>query len=615
MLNKMIKHKVNLIPVLIFLLLPNIGNASSNNIVYTTCDLPKYEEKLAPNWYLVEQSQSKLQIQSQVDPKCIVETMPDKKIYLAFNDSNYVDQWSLQNTGQIVDLQKGVVNKDIDFDLAYPKISSTPQGNTKIAVIDTGVTVIPELSGRVSSGYNFVNNNTNSADDNGHGTFVTSVIASKINNNIGIAGINDRVSILPVKILDSNGEGFLSDLIKGIQYAIDQKVSIINLSLASTSYDSTLNNIIEKAYQRGIIVVAAAGNEGRNLTSPSVSPLNNDGNKNWVIGVGAVDNRGNRPSYANYGLGVDVVAPASNILGYNNKNVLQYRSGTSIASAIVTGVLASWRDYYGTLNTDSAHNLINSSSKEGRLISMNNALIRRSYPNGSLIRTSDSGVFVVKEGVKRPIIDPMIFLSYYYKWQDIVVISKSSFNSIPTGDALPLREGFLIADKDKVYVIEQGMKRPIASPQVFLGLGYKWGNIYFPSAAVLSNHPTGSVVGDSNTPPNGSVIYAEGTGAYLVDNGKKKPFSTPYTYLTRYSWNDLMLTNRNVLDSLPNTTEVYPQEGSIIRDEGAVYWVENNTKRPFASPDAFLGLGLSWGRVIYPPLAVLNSLSRGDIIR
>ncbi|MEX0595056.1 MAG: hypothetical protein WD512_01045, partial [Candidatus Paceibacterota bacterium] len=294
---------------------------------------------------------------------------------------------------------------------------------------------------------------------------------------------------------------------------------------------------------------------------------------------------------------------------------LQYRSGTSMASAVVTGVIASWRDYYGGLNTDGAHNLINSSSKSGKLISMDNAMVRRNYPNGSLIRTANSGVYVVKQGVKLPIIDPMIFLSYYYKWQDIVIISDSSFNAIPTGNALPLREGFLIADRDKVYVIEQGMKRPIASPEVFLGLGYKWGNISSPSISVLNLHPTGSIVSDINQIPNGSVIFAEGTGAYLIENGKKRPFSTPYTYLSRYSWNDLMKIRKDLLDSLPMDNEVYPREGSIIRDEGAVYWVENNTKRPFASPQAFLGLGLSWGRVIYPPLAVLNSLTRGDIIQ
>lgn len=600
----------NTIYILIFIIgIPNFtfANTTTNSIVYTRCDIASYEEQLADNFYLVEKE--------DIKQDCIIQSTPDQRIYLATNDTNYSSQWSLKNNGQSILGQTGISGIDIDFATAYPKISNIAKGNTKIAVIDTGVTIIPELSGQIISGYNFINNSNNTNDDNGHGTFVSSIIASNVNNSVGIAGVNDRVNIIPIKILDAEGNGFLSDLIKGIQYAIDQNVNIINLSLASTSFSPVLNNIIESAYQKGIIVVAAAGNTGTNITSPSVSPLNNDGNKNWVVGVGAIDNRNNRPNYSNYGLGVDVVAPGDKIIGYNQNNELEYRSGTSMSAAVVTGIISAWRDYYGTLNTDEVHNLINSTSKSGKLISMDNAMTRRNYPNGLLIRTSNSGVYIIKQGVKRPIIDPSIFLSYYYKWEDIVVISQANFNSIPTGDALTLREGSLIADRDKVYVIEQGMKRPIASPEVFLGLGYKWNNIFKPSDFVLNLHPTGSIVSDINQIPNGSVVFSEGTGVYLIENGKKRPFSTPYTYLSRYRWNDLIKIRLSLLNSFPTANEVYPQEGSIIRDDGAVYWVENNTKRPFASPQAFLGLGLSWGRVIYPPIDVLNSLSRGTIIQ
>lgn len=605
---KMKNLKYNLVILFLVLSLPTTTFANSdNNIVYTECEINSYEEKLADNFYLVEKVDS--------NQDCVIKSIPDKRISLASNDTNFADQWSLRNTGQNILGQRGVYGIDIDFTNGYSKISNVPVGNTKIAVIDTGVNNIQELSGRIVTGYNFINNSSNANDDNGHGTFVSSIIASQVNNSVGIAGINNRVSIMPLKVLDSEGNGYLSDLIKGMQYAIDNNVSIINLSLASTSFDPILNNIIESAYQRGIIIVAAAGNSGNNITTPSVSPLNNDGNKNWVIGVGAIDNRGNRPNYSNYGLGVDVVAPGDKILGYNNNNVLEYRSGTSMAAAVVTGVLSAWRDYYGDLNTDEAHNLINISSKSGRLISMDNAMTIRAYPNGALIRTSNSGVYVVKQGVKRPIIDPIVFLSHHYKWEDILIVSEASFNSIPTGDALPLREGFLVADRTTVYVIEQGIKRPIASPEVFLGLGYKWSNISTPSNAVLNLHPTGSILSDINQIPNGSVVFSEGTGAYLIENGKKRPFSTPYTYLSRYSWNDLMKIRRDLLDTFPTTTEIYPQEGSIIRDDGAVYWVENNKKRPFASPQAFLGLGLSWEKVVYPPVNVLNSMSLGDIIQ
>lgn len=596
----------NSIFILLIALFPLQVNADTEDrIIYTKCDINQYEDQLAPDWYLIEEG--------QVPEQCIIEEVPEQKIYLATNDTQYANQWALKNTGQTILGQSGTVGLDIGFEVAYPNIRNTPKGNTKIALIDTGVTVIPETSGQILPGYNVINDTNNATDDNGHGTFISSVIVSTVNNNQGIAGVNDRASILPIKILGADGSGLLSDLIKGIQYAIDQNVSIINLSLASTSYTSALNTIIEQAYQRGIIIIAASGNAGLTITAPTVSPLNNDGNRNWVIGVGSTDNRGTRMSYSNEGLGVDVLAPGESIIGYNHQNVLQYRSGTSIATAMVTGIVSSWRDYYGRLNSEEAMNLIRISS-QNRIISMDRAMARRNYPNGALIRTNNSGVFIVRQGIKRPIIDPIVFLSYYYRWEDISVIDQVNFDLIPTGDALPLREGFLIADRDKVYVIEQGMKRPIASPQVFLGLGYQWNNIQFPSQAVLNNHPTGAVVGDINNPPNGSVIYAQGTGAYLIDNGMRKPFNSPYTYLSRYRWSDLMLTSQTILNSFPISTDVFPQEGSVIRDDGAVYWVENDTKRPFASPQAFLGLGLSWGRVVQPPDVVLNSLRRGAII-
>lgn len=599
--------KISIYVLSLGFLIPTISFAEiGDRIIYTQCELSQYEEQLAPDWYLVEQG--------QVKKECIIKDIPEQKIYLASNDIQYPNQWALKNTGQTILGQIGIAGKDIGFDIAYPNITNTPKGNTKIGLIDTGVTSIPDTAGQIGVGLNVITNTSNVADDNGHGTFISTIIASQVNNSQGIAGINDRATIIPIKVLGADGSGYLSDLIKGIQYAIDQNVAIINLSLATSSYTSALNSIIEQAYQRGIIIVAASGNGGLNITSPAISPLNNDGNKNWVIGVGAIDNRGVKPGYSNDGLGVDILAPGDDLLGYNASNTLEYRSGTSIATAVVTGIISAWRDYYGTLTPEDAMNLINSSS-QNRVISMSSAMMKRPYPNGALIRTANSGVFIVKQGIKRPIIDPIVFLSYYYRWEDISVISQSAFDSIPTGDALSLREGLLIADKDKVYVIEQGLKRPIASPEVFVGLGYQWSNIQFPSQAVLNNHPTGALVGDMNIPPNGSVIYAEGTGAYLVENGKKKPFNSPYTFLSRYRWSDLMLTRANIVNALPVGNDVFPQEGSVIRDNGAVYWVENNTKRPFASPQAFLGLGLSWSRVVYPPDIVLNSLTQGAIIQ
>ena len=148
-----------------------------------------------------------------------------------------------------------------------------------------------------------------------------------------------------------------------------------------------------------------------------------------------------------------------------------------------------------------------------------------------------------------------------------------------------------------------------------MGLAYRWGNIIKPSQFVLDSHPTGDVVAPSSTPLEGSVVTAPGRGAYLIENGMKKPFVNPYTFLTRYAWQDLQVISNSVLDSFITGSAVNPQEGSIIRDNRSVYWVEGNLRRPFASPQAFLGLGLTWDKVVFPDSVVLANLSVGNIIQ
>ena len=388
----------------------SIVSARENLIAQANCPLVEYKEQLTRELYLID-SQDKQQ-------GCILNTTLDQKVSLATNDPGYPNQWALKNTGQVINGLAGLANFDVGFEEAYPKIANIPQGYTKIAIIDTGISSIPDLSGQLSGGYNAIQDNGNAADDNGHGTFLASIIGASSNNAQGIAGINHKVKLIPVKVLGADGTGSLSDLIKGIAYAIDQKVHIINLSMTTSNYTPVLNEVLAEAYQQGILVVAASGNEGNNLSQASISPLHNDGNRNFVLGVGSVNNRGSRSNFANDGFGVDILSPGEDILGINHLNNLQYRSGTSISTAVVSGILASWRDYYGSLNPQEALVLINSSS-QSRVISMSNAMLQRDYPNGALVRSAQSGVYLIRQGVKRPITDPTIFLSYHYKWNDI----------------------------------------------------------------------------------------------------------------------------------------------------------------------------------------------------
>lgn len=544
---------------------------------------------------------------------CTESVERDRVISVSTNDTRFSEQWSLRNSGQRIGGRTGRSGRDIGFVEGYGKIKTTRQGNTVVAVIDTGVSSIGELSGRIGGGRNIINNNNNVTDENGHGTFISSLIASRVSNGAGIAGVNDRVRIMPIKVLDETGTGLLSNLIKGIQYSIDNNAHIINLSLV-TNYTSSLDTVIERAHNRGMIVVAATGNEGKNLDNSRVSPVNNDGNNNWVIGVGSHTNRGDRSDFSNYGVGTDVLAPGEDVIGMERDNTSAYRSGTSAAAAVATGVVASWRDYYGKLTPAEAQNLIQSYSVGGR-ISMSRAMISRNYPNGMLIKSPSSGVYVIQQGLRRPIVSPQMFLSHNYEWDNIVTVSQSDFDRIPLGSALPLRDGTLVADSQRVYMIENQQKRPIASAQAFLQMGYSWSNIWQVDSGVLNLHPTGAVVGPEQRIPNGTIVAAPGTGVYLIEGQRKRPIPDPYTYLSHFRWEQVVQVSRARLDSVSNGTQLLPREGSIIANSQTVYFVEGSTRRPFVSANAYLGLGLSWDRVQTPGNAVVNRLSVGNPIQ
>ncbi len=551
---------------------------------------------------------------SQVESsRCAKNIEKDQKVRLSTNDSQYTNQWALQNTGKTIGGSKGTSGVDIGFSQGYSKISGTPLGNTVVAVVDTGVSSIGELSGRLIPGRNTITDSSNTNDDNGHGTFITSLIAARVGNSAGIAGVNDRVRIMPVKVLDENGEGFVSDLIQGIDYAIENDAHIINLSLVS-NYTSSLDSVIQKAHSKGIIILAATGNEGKNLANSKVSPVNNDGNNDWVIGVGAHTNTGARASFSNFGTGTDVMAPGQSIVGMNTSNNSEYRSGTSAAAAVATGVVAAWRDYYGKLTPSEAHTLIDQYSTSSRL-RMDAAMVRRNYPNGMLIKSPNSGVYLVSKGLKRPIPSPEVFLSHDFQWGHIATVATNDFNAIPNGPALTFREGSLVANSSTVFVIENEQKRPVASPQVFLSNGYSWGNVWSVADSQLAGISTGALLGSSDRVLDGSVAYADGTGVFLIENGKKRPVPDPFTYLTQYTWNDVVKVPRSQLNAIPTGSQLLPREGTIVADSGAVYYIEGTTKRPFASPQAYTGLGLSWDRVQTPGDAVLNRLSQGAIIQ
>ena len=185
----------------------------------------------------------------------------------------------------------------------------TGDPSVTIAVIDSGVDVgHPDLAGRVVGQFNAASetDTTDVTDEIGHGTFVAGVAAATPDNGIGIAGASYGASVLAVKVADENGEIWTDALANGIRWAADNGADVINLSLGSPSTDPTESAAIAYARSKGVVVVAAAGNDGWSAKSYPAATAG-------VISVGATDAAGHRADFSNYGSWVKVAAPGVDI--------------------------------------------------------------------------------------------------------------------------------------------------------------------------------------------------------------------------------------------------------------------------------------------------------------
>jgi serine protease len=171
-----------------------------------------------------------------------------------------------------------------------------------VAVIDTGVSPVPDLEGvALLEGMSFVPGVKTAADDQGHGTHVAGTIAQATHNGLGVAGLAPRVTLVPYKVLSANGSGRSDHIAAAIDHAVDSGVDVINLSLGGGDSDVMLL-AVQKAAEAGVIVVAATGNSGREGVSCP-------GNALGALGVGSVGPDSSLAPYSSWGDGVDMVGP------------------------------------------------------------------------------------------------------------------------------------------------------------------------------------------------------------------------------------------------------------------------------------------------------------------
>ena len=215
-----------------------------------------------------------------------------------------------------------------------PLIHQQNKGHgVKIAVLDTGID-LDHLDLRVAGNVTFVPETENGDDDNGHGTMVAGIIAA-LDNGEGIVGIAPEAEIYSVKVLNRNRVGTASAIIKGIEWAIANKMQIINMSLGTTNgLPEALVQALEKAHRAGIVLVSGAGNSGDqgNIYSPA--------RYEQVIAVGATDESDLKAAFSNTGSALELMAPGTNVLTTTYDGGYGAGPGTSFAAPLDTGAAA-----------------------------------------------------------------------------------------------------------------------------------------------------------------------------------------------------------------------------------------------------------------------------------
>ena len=227
-----------------------------------------------------------------------------------------------------------------------PDAWNTTTGNESMimAIIDSGVQLNhPDLAGRLVPGWDFVNNDSDPSDDFGHGTMVTGIAAASTNNSRGVAGATWQGKIMPIKVLDSRGSADDLNIALGIKWAVDRGANVINLSLGGPGEGTgILQQYVDYATSRNVVVVAAAGNDGDKGVLEATAP-HYPAACAGVIAVGSTDAAGNHSSFSSYGNWVDVVAPGAvsetrGIMTTMKGSTYGAGSGTSFSAPLVSGV-------------------------------------------------------------------------------------------------------------------------------------------------------------------------------------------------------------------------------------------------------------------------------------
>lgn len=280
-----------------------------------------------------------------------------------------------------------IVNKSQVIPWGIKKIGAdkawqTTQGEgVRVAVIDTGIAFDhPDLQKNVKGGVNILNSILPPYDHNGHGTHVAGTIGA-VNNEMGVVGVAPKVSLYAVKAFNKDGTAKLSDIIRAIDWCIENNIDIINMSFGFNEPSPTFREAIIRAQQAGIIMVAASGNKGTRgrLEYPAQFAE--------TIAVSSINENNEITDFSTIGPGVDLTAPGEKITSTWLNNSFRDLSGTSMSVAHVTGVAALLLSRYPNIKPNQVSSILKDSALRIRNIStyaqgsgiINASFLARSY--------------------------------------------------------------------------------------------------------------------------------------------------------------------------------------------------------------------------------------------
>ena len=341
--------------------LPSFNSLNMKNDITLTDDLFDTQDITGSlsNYYKLSFSEDKdlLSLITEYEELDFVEFVEPNYVYTLFkapkepNDAYYKDLWGFyQSNGCHINAPEawGI---------------GTGSSNVVVAVVDTGVDYNhPDIKDNYLKdeegnpiGKNFINNNDDPMDDHGHGTHCAGTIGGVGNNGKGVVGVCWNVSIMAVKCLSASGSGSATSVSKSIEWAADNGADVISMSLGSSQPSSAVEDAVNHAYDKGVVVIAAAGNSGSSEKHYPAAYEN-------VISVGATDKNDKRADFSTYGSWIDVAAPGVDILSTLPSNKYGTKSGTSMACPHVAGLAGLLLSKNPSLSTINVRDILRSTT-------------------------------------------------------------------------------------------------------------------------------------------------------------------------------------------------------------------------------------------------------------